>query len=253
VTARKLVQVVFGLSIVVLGSLTWNSRVPNFREELVTNRLAGQLRDVPAGSSIDISGDCERHTKGSGWVLFVLEANLINDNQFRSYFETASEEMGVWVTYDSGLLRLGLGSGPGRPDANRVFPIRWVRQNERATILIGISRNETRVVTNVRDFKVAWPVEFANGWSCEYVQFGDDNNPLSEGAGCKGCDVSLRYAVGDDYQDLVSSFDEVSNITTFNQRRWLGTGLTVVGLLLVFGRIPRNRPKTVSGDKSREI
>jgi hypothetical protein len=188
-----------------------------------------------------------------GWSLFVLQANLINDNQFRSYFETASEEMGVWVTYDTGLLRLSLGSGPSSSDSNRVFPIRWVRQNERATVAIAISRDETRVVTNVRDFRVAWPTDFASGWSCEYVQFGDENHPLSDGAGCKGCDITLRYAFGDDYQELRTMLDEISNIPEFNLRRWLGSALTLIGVFLAFFRPRGIRPKRLSKSSTSDL
>ncbi len=248
---RSTAQALLGLGLVVLGSFIWNSRIPDFKDELVKTQLADRLREVPAGTSLDISSECEQQTVGSGWILFVLDANLINDNQFRSYFETASEEMGVWVTYDNGLLQLGLGLGPNSPNSNRALPIRIVRQNERATILIGVSRDETRVVMNVRDVRTNWPGEFASGWSCEYVRFGDETNVLSEGVGCSGCNITLRYATGDDYEELQRIFDQVSNISIFNQRRWLGSGLTLLGVFIIFVRFSKWRLRRTEESQPR--
>ena len=248
---RTTVRTLVGLGLVVLGSFTWNSRIPNFDDELIKTQLADRLREVPSGTSLDISSECERQTVGSGWILFVLDANLINDNQFRSYFETASEEMGIWVTYDTGLLRLGLGLGPNSPNSNRALPLRIVRQNERATILIGVSRDETRVVMNVREVRTNWPGDFANGWSCEYVRFGDEANALSEGVGCNGCNITLRYATGDDYEELRTILDQASNISTFNQRRWLGTGLVLLGVLVMFFRRSNARVRKIEESQAR--
>jgi hypothetical protein len=245
VKIQRVAQILLGLGLVVLGSFVWNSRSPDFNSELVTTRWADRLQDVPVGTSLDISSECEEKTVSGGWILFVLDANLINDNQFRSFFETASEEMGIWITYDNGRLQLGLGLGPNSPDSNRALPIRTVRQNERATILIGVSRNETRVITNVRDVRTDWPGEFASGWSCEYVRFGDETNILSEGFGCNGCNITLRYATGEDYKELQTMFDQVSNISTFNQRRWLGSGLTLIGAFIAVVRLSKLRLRKV--------
>jgi hypothetical protein len=252
VTIGRVTRAAVGLGLVLLGSLVWNSRVPNFKDELVMSRLANRLKEVQAGSSVDISAECERQTVGNGWALFVLDANLISDNQFRSYFETASEEMGVWVTFDSGQLRLGLGSGPSSSESNRSYPIRTVRRSERATIFIAVSRDETRVVMNVRDFRVTWPADFVTGWSCEYVQFGDEANLLSEGAGCRGCNISLRYATGENYEELTAVLDEVSNVSEFNQRRWLGSGATLLGVFVVFVPLSRRRPNQSSNNKAHQ-
>jgi len=224
-----------GVVLVVVGSQVWGSRLSFEPDTKIASRFDSQLKEVKADAVNDLTEECNRAKSASGWVVFVLYANLTNDNQFRTYFETAEERIGLWVEYDYGLLRLGLGLGPTNPESNTEVPIRIVRQNERATIVIAVSRNETRVITNNRDVRKNWPAESASSWSCERVQFADNDRDLSEGHECEQCDIRLLYTSGENLDDLSEFMESISNVQRFNLIRGIGSVLTAIGFLLMLG------------------
>jgi hypothetical protein len=172
-------------------------------------------------------------------VLFVLNADLISDTRVRSYFETDEEPLGLFVESEPGLLRLGLGLGPG-PESDLQIPIRVIRRDHTETVIIAVTRDETRVVANALDERAAWPGYLADEWLCKRVQVGSDARELSQGFKCERCNARLRYAVGSGIGELNDALDEISNIEEFNRKRWIGTSVTLIGfVLLLFLKTPK--------------
>jgi hypothetical protein len=232
----RLRQVIFpavGLALLVAGSLVWGSRLSYSPEQVLQRNLADRLVEVSSSGPVDLSDECALVATEDGWVLFVLDAKLTSDNQIRTFFETAEEPLGLYVEYDPGLLRLGLGLGPGNERSNTELPIRFVRRDEQATIFIAVTNETTRVVTNARDGRIAWPGYLADEWRCNSVQIADDTRQSTHGFTCKGCDVRLRYATGTDISEIETTLDSLSNVRQFNVRRWSGTSLTLLGLTVL--------------------
>jgi hypothetical protein len=230
----RAVQLV-GLLLATVGSTTWISRLqfePNKKLQDVTDL---ELRSVQETSVTDLSRACAFAESQDGWLLFILKAELIADNKFRTYFETAEEPVGLWVEYDDGLLRLAQGLGSDSPKSNTEIPIRVVRKNESAFVAIAVWRDGTRVITNAVDKRNNWPGSFT-GWSCDAVQIGGDSRELSQGHGCPGCAAQLSYATGQGIADLQVIMNELSNVSEFNLRRSVGSALTFVGILIVMHR-----------------
>jgi hypothetical protein len=241
VSLRKLIFLVIGTLSCIAGSFIWNSRFEYAPEVLLQQRLGSRLQEVLVGQPTDLSEECNVASEQGGWILFVMDANLLADDKVRTYFETAVEPGGLFVEYDPGLLRLGLGLGPGGVESNLELPIRLVRNNEKATIMIGVSRDETRVLTNAVDRKIAWPGDFYREWRCDPVQIADDTRESTHGYRCEGCNTRLRYVTGDDPVTLSTLLDELSNVNNFNVRRFLGTGLTLAGVAVVLAQFQTSR------------
>jgi hypothetical protein len=236
VRLRKLLLLLLGLGLSVVGSFIWNSRFEFAPEAVLQQSLGSQLQEVPIGQPRDLSEECNIASEQGGWILFVMDAKLLADNKVRTYFETAREPSGLFVEYDPGLLRLGLGLGPDSTESNLELPIRLVRNDELATVMIGVSRNETRVVTNAVDRQIAWPADYYREWRCDPVQIADNTKESTHGYLCEGCNTRLRYATGQDPAQLGALLDEISNIEQFNLRRFMGTGLTLAGVTIVLTR-----------------
>jgi len=230
---RRATLVSLGLLLAVLGSVIWISRLDYSPETQLRDRLTDRLTTVDPDSLTDLTAQCGEATNNKGWILFVVDAELVNDAEFRTYFETAEERVGLWIEYDPGLLRLGLGLGLENIASNIDIPIRWVRRDQRETIVIGVTRDQTRVIANAIDKAKLWPGELADVWRCDAVQIGSDTRELSEGRGCAGCNVILRYATGADQEELTELLDSLSNVRSFNTRRIGGSVLTIAGVLLV--------------------
>jgi hypothetical protein len=187
------------------------------------------LERINSQTTTNLTAECRHATRSGNWILFVIEADLLSDPISRRYFRTASEPYGLFIEYDpteSGLLRLGLGLGPEK--WNSGIPIRFVRRDERSTILIGVTRSETRVVSNVVDFSVDWPGHFGSQWRCDDVRGGYESSG-SEGR-CPGCDESISYITGERLDDLKDIMDAASNVRRFNVLRYLGNSLSLLGL-----------------------
>jgi len=230
---RTVFTVTLGLLLAVLGSVIWISRLDYSPEPQLRERLADRLTEVDPDSFTDLSAQCGEATNNNGWILFVLDAQLVSDATFRTYFETAEERVGLWVEYDPGLLRLGLGLGLESAASNIDIPIRLVRSDQRETIMIGVTRDQTRVVANAIDKDAPWPGELGAIWRCNVVQIGNDTRQLSSGNSCAGCNVSLRYATGGDKAELTNLLNSLSNVRSFNIKRIVGSALTLAGVLLV--------------------
>ena len=232
----KLVAVVA----MVIGSFVWSSRLDYAPEQILAESLGERLSDVDQDSVTDLSASCA--VAADGWMLFVLDTKLIPDKTPRTFFETADERFGLWVEYDTGLVRLGQGLGPDSLDSNTEIPIRWVRRDERALIAIAVTRNGTRVVTNATDKQNAWPGDLVSVWRCDKVQIGSDTRELSEGKECMSCDARLRFATGENLVELETLLDNLSNVNEFNAKRWIGTSLTIAGFLVLVRRIRIRNP-----------
>jgi hypothetical protein len=237
---QKFLLVLVGVGLAVAGSLVWKSRLEYSPETLLQRKLGSGLLEVDSEKPNDLSEECNIASEQGGWILFVMNAQLLADNKARTYFETAVEPSGLFVEYDPGMLRLGLGLGPGSAESNLELPIRLVRNDETATIIIGVSRDETRVITNGVDRRIGWPGDSYREWRCDPVQIADDIRESSHGYRCEGCNTRLRYATGQDPASLGSLLDGLSNVERFNTRRFIGTGLTLVGLALVLTRFRRS-------------
>lgn len=246
---------VTGVLIAAMGSMIWTSRLDYAPNPVFERYESAQLTEIEGGAVADITPACEEILTDGGWIIFVLTANLISDNAFRTYFETSTERVGLWVEYDSGLLRLGLGLGPDSDDPSTALPIRTVRQDEFATVTIAVTRNQTRVLTNAVDKQKSWPGDFAVGWKCDAVQIGSDVRELSEGNTCVGCNARLFYIAGTDQAELTQLLDSLSNVRSFNTRRILGSALTLMGVLIMLF-IPKTlvwaRASHGNGEQSRQ-
>lgn len=219
---------------VLAGCVVWASRLAYEPNPIISNRLSGRLIEIDPAIVTDLTQACRQVESTQGWVLFVLEANLVSDASLRTYFETDKEPLGLFVESEPGFLRLGLGLGPG-PESDLQVPIRTIRRDHRETIVIAVSHDETRVIANTIDRRAKWPGILADEWLCKQLQIGSDTRELSQGYKCESCDVQLQYVVGDSLRELDDLLNDLSNVDDFNRRRWLGTLLTLVGLLLLFG------------------
>jgi len=227
---------------VVAGCVVWMSRLAYEPSPIISDRLSGRQINIDPAIVSDLTQACRQVESAQGWVLFVLQANLVSDASIRTYFQTDIEPLGLFVESEPGLLRLGLGLGPG-PESDLQVPIRVIRRDQRETIFIAVSKDETRVIANALDIRASWPGILADEWLCKQVQIGSNTRELSHGYNCEGCDVQLTYAVGDNLRELDDLLNDLSNVGDFNRRRWLGTSMTLVGLLSLF-RIGRGVTRT---------
>lgn len=229
---RVFVTFAAGLVLIALGSVVWMSRFDYPIEIRLQNQLKNELIAINPDLVTDLSDECHEAMTTDGWIMFILDTELSTDSVFRTYFETAEERVGLWVEYDQGLLRLGLGLGFDNPSSNTDIPLRWVRRNSRETFIIGVTREQTRVIANAIDKKKNWPGDLARIWRCNAVQIGSESRELSEGHECVGCNISLRYATGSNKTELMALLNSLSNVQSFNMRRVLGSVLSIVGVLL---------------------
>lgn len=240
---RMLVLALTGAILLSAGSMVWRSRLAYSPEASIQRALGTRLVEVSKGADLDLTDACRVVNDDNGWILFVLNASITNDGKIRTFFETAEEPLGLYVEYEPGLFRLGLGMGPGNVNeagesvSNIELPIRRVHRKEDAHVFIGVTRDITRVVTNTRDARIAWPGYLADEWKCNRVRVADDERVSTHEYTCKGCNVRLRYATGNDTEALSETLDSVSNISQFNTRRWLGTGLSSLGIVIIMSSI----------------
>lgn len=230
---RRALLLLLGLGGTVLGSVVWSARLDYEPEAFLEREMGSRLVAISPRRVTDLSEQCRMATQQGGWLLFVMDAQLLADDRFRTYLETAPEPFGLFVEYDLGTLRLGLGLGPDSDASNAELPIRLVRSSEHATIAIGVTGDETRVVTNAIDKKVKWPGSFSDQWRCDAVQLADDLRESSHGNTCQGCETQLRYAVGRDVSELNAILDDLSNVRRFNFLRVIGSILIIMGLVTV--------------------
>ena len=234
IRSRRFVRVLCGLVLMALGAAIWSSRLTTYPTNLDSLHSTLQFEELRSG--VNLESHCQKLDGEPGsWMLFILQVSLQSDNRFRGYFQTSDDGSGVFLEYDPGeqaLLRLGLGN-PTNATRTR---IRTVRQNEEAMIAIGVRRSEVRIVMNAVDRRIPWPEVMRPMLGCDAVvvgAVGDDD--------CGGCTIDAHYATGASTDDLQNAMDEISNVVDFNVRRWLGTGLSMAGLVVVF--MWRHRPR----------
>ena len=234
--SRSAIILILGLFLLLGGSLLWRSRYSYSPEAVLNQKLGTRLAEIPSKATLDLSDACRTATEENGWILFVLNTSITNDRAIRTFFETSEEPLGLYVEYEPGLFRLGLGMGPGNVNeagesvSNIELPIRRVHRSENAQVFIGVTKDLTRVVTNTRDARIEWPGYLADEWKCNAVRIADDSRKSTHGYTCEGCNVRLQYAAGGDKAELTEVLDSLSNVGEFNIRRWLGTALTLLGI-----------------------
>lgn len=232
-SSSRLLRAAIGVALVLIGSAVWTSRFRYTPEPVLMQRLGDRLVSVEHNTITDLSAACDYSRRPEGWILFILETTLNRDATVRTFFETAEEPVGMWAEYDPGLFRLGLGLGPSSAESSTNVPIRWVQRDESAFVAIGIALDGTRVIANATDQSSQWPGAYYPDWKCNAVQLGSDTRKLSEGFSCPNCDLRLRYAVGDSNEELTNILDDLSNVQSFNTRRWFGSASSLAGIFLL--------------------
>lgn len=215
---------------VVAGSMIWMSRLSHEPQDAVESRLTGRLIEIKKDDVTDLTKECRNILTEQGWILFVINSTLSFDSETRTYFETGAEPLGLYVEYEPGLFRLGLGLGPG-PDSSRDVPLRIVRRNEQAVVFVAVTSEQVRVLMNGIDRRVDWPGYLADEWMCDAVQIPSDNRASSHGYKCVSCNTTVRYVSGNGLRELEQTLDAASNVRQFNLRRLVGSGLVVLGIL----------------------
>jgi hypothetical protein len=234
-----------GAALAVIGSVIWGARNEYSPENALRRQLAAPLVTVDASTVTDLTAACNAVNQDEGWVLFVVNARLVSDARVHRHLQTADEPFGLFIEYDPPLLRLGLGLGAEK--WNTELPIRYVRRDESAVITVGVSRSQTRVVTNLADQQTVWPNGFAPQWRCDGVELGRADHTFASGATCQDCAVSLRYTTGAGITELNDLLDSLSNSRRHNTMRIAGTGLTLFGFVLLMTPMRlMNRRRSVS-------
>jgi len=232
-----------GILLLVAGSIVWSTRNEITTKADIETKTSVQLRELTAGAAHDLTAECEKTRNINGWILFLVEANLQSDAGVRTYFETSPEPYGLWLEYDQGTLRLGLGLGPNSVESSTEIPMRIVRRDLREVFAIGVTLDETRVVGNVTDEVSQWPGAFFPEWRCDQVQLGGDTEALSEGYKCETCNVRLWYTSGDDLSEIDDILDSFANTKKHDKRRWFGSALTLIGITIFLRKSGESWPK----------
>lgn len=222
------------LFLMVGGSALWRTR-SNFSEvSQVQRALTLMPLNVSRTGVSDLSAACRMAQDPDGWVVFAASLNLESDDVPRRYLQTAEDPFGLFIEYDprdSGLLRLGLGLGPEK--WNTDLPIRIVRADARETIIVAVTRNETRLVTNVVDRRVRWPGDFVENWRCDAVSLGSPDMAKDSVLYCESCRSTLLYSSGLGLATMNTALDQAVNIPRFHLSRIGGSMMVLVGLALM--------------------
>lgn len=234
----KVVIRMVGALLVAIGSLVWQSRLDYRPEEVIQRTLGRELMPVDPSQSVDLSATCEQSRISGGWVLFVVEGNVISDEKTRLYFETAPKPYGLWLESDPEILQVGLGLGDDVNSSTQI-PVRIIRNDTRELIVIAVTSNKTRVVANAVDNVSNWPGSAYPQWQCGSVQIGNGLRELSEGDTCEDCDAKVSVAFGRESEELNTLLDSLVNIEEFNFRRWSGTLTVLVGFALLLVQVNR--------------
>lgn len=237
-------RVFLGVALVVYGSFEWNRRLTYQPDIGLLNDKGIELTDFSNPDTAQLVAACRGVEQGSGWLLLIIRTNLVADQIFRGYLESAPDERGVYVEYDpfevstGPSFRLGIAS----QSQSALVHLRTVRRDEDAFVALGIQFDQIRVVTNGVDRNEEYIEAFQPSLSCASPVVG-----LADEIDCKGCDISVRYAAGSDENQLTEALNSLSNARSYNIRRVLGTVATFIGSVLVLFPIPnlRSRRKRV--------
>jgi hypothetical protein len=237
--ARNFLVHITGVWLIFIGWLYWSARFDYPIGARITKIFGDTIQTVDPLSKPNLSSACDVFNDRESWILFFLDANYTNDGQPKTYFETSNQaSQAMVVEYDSPDLRLTLGLGDAGGDTQ--VPIRTVRDSQRITIIIAVTRWKTRVLGMSRDSTSPWPNIPEVRWSCELTRIGSDETILSEGFACPGCDVQLRYVTGRGFEVLESILGSLSDVDNSRRRSYIGSFLTAIGfLLMISSYIPR--------------
>lgn len=221
---RGLIERGVGALLIIVGSVIWTDRLSfDGSAAIEASGLSGELVLIDR-PDMDLSNECEAARSGAGWLMLVVNTELIADDTFRGYFETAPKSAGLFMEYDpgeDGILRLGMAT-----TTDPIFVrLRTVRRDESAVFALLIRRDDVRIVSNAVDRTVSLPVDLEPAWLCSAVRVES-----SDGVGCPECSMELRYATGVDPRDAHRYLDALSNLREFNVKRWFGSGLSMLGV-----------------------
>lgn len=229
----SILKLVFAAFVFGWGGLIWSTRL-DYSPETRLNQVEREssLKFAPLDTMSHLV-DCKRLQQNGGWVLLVVTTKLEADGTFRGYFETAPESRGIFAEYDgedNRMFRIGIAGKEGF----FLAPIRTTRQNETIFVAIGIQKNQIRIVSNGSDRVISFPTEFQPDPNCQNIKVG-----IAGEQGCGDCGVAVRYSAGFGDVILRQALNELSNSSTFNVRRLLGTTLTLLSLLIAWLPIER--------------
>ncbi len=239
---RRAFSALVALFLIVGGSSLWRTR-SNFNELSHVKRdlTLMPLRIASTGVS-DLSAICQMAQNPDGWVVFAASLNLKSDDIPRRYLQTAEDPFGLFIEYDpadSGLLRLGLGLGPERWNSD--LPIRTVHEDTRETIIVAVSRDETRLITNVVDRSVQWPGDFVDDWRCDQVSLGSPDMERDTVLYCESCRSKLYFASGVGLAKMNAVLDRTVNIPRFHVTSTAGSVMVLAGFALMTYATRRRR------------
>lgn len=232
--AVRLSRLILGVVSLALGLGVWSSRLDFSVDTSATDVI--KLTQLKSRDSIS---DCKLLESDSGWLLFIVEAYIAPVMIYQGLFETAEESKGLFVEYDptdrvnGTMLRLGLAG----KNKTLLFPIRVVRRPETVSAVIAVRSTSVRLVSSAIDQKILFPVDFDLQLNCENVWVGG-----ADEVRCQNCDVTVRYASGDDPLVISRYLDDLSNVDAYNFKRVSGSFLTILGAAVLF-RTPRKRVK----------
>lgn len=232
---REWASRLLGFICVVSGSLMWTGRNTFSTSSNILEQTNIDFTALDGNKKSDITEACESAIRHNGWVIFLVDLDLVADSTPRTYFQTSDEPFGLFIEYDpgeAGLVRLGLGLGPEKWNSSAA--IHRVRRNERATFVIGVEKSATRVISSGADQSLDWPRSFAPQWRCDSAEVGHREPMSMNGIQCSGCDTTIFYAAGTDRNQYSVLMDSVSNISEYQFKRIGGSVLLLLGCFIMF-------------------
>lgn len=215
--------------------MLWVSRLEYKPENALAEVAAQEIVQVSSKAPTNLAVACTRVSQSQDWMLLVLRTAVVGDSEARRFFETASDSYGMFVDYNEGRLRIGLGLGPELD--TQFVPLRLVRYAEDFVVFIGITNREIRAVANTLDESILIPDSFMSTLNCESFKVVQGSSNRLAGTACKVCKTSVSYLTGNDEAQLDKILDAASNMKRFRRFGVGGTALGSLGALLMF--LPR--------------
>jgi len=223
-----------GIGLTVAGSLLWVTRSSFVSSAAIERRFGSEIKKIPEGTTANLNKECKELTHGNGWLLFLLDTHLTFDDQSRSYFETSDSPNGLRLESTPGSLVLRREAESSDITTAIELHVRTIRRDEKLRVIVGLSSGGVRIVTNSVDKQLKFNSAVVPEYECNAVRVVEAEDDPSARLSCEGCNSSLKYVFGTDSQRLAGFLDEVSNVKSFNLRRWAGSGAFLSGLLLLF-------------------
>jgi len=230
---KEVVRLTAVVLFTVVGSGVWSSRLANESDRQLRQLEAKGLQLVASDVPFDISSACNARKSAGGWVAFVFSLQLLSDTNFRRYFETDSGDRGIFIEYD-GREAANLRLGYSTQSKVNLIRLRTVRKDESALLTVGVNADEIRWVVNGSADQVS-VVEYQTGsgldLSCESVtNLGDRSGQ------CDNCQSQFGYIAGSGKVSFENLFRQLSTTREYQFRRWIGIGMTLMGIVLASRR-----------------